>query len=753
MAGHALLLLALLQTVSRGAGISNPNLAYNYSAYADQIKASIPLDKSLPSVPRSNRNAGPYGNLTEAGTDVAVQLRVFKVEAVDATSGSMDIKVWLRLSWQDDRLAWNPDDFGGVTSVTVLASDQYYSKMWIPDLTAYNSRGKFEFMFDQTLAVISSSGGVYWSRPGTLRSLCKFSGLVAFPFDRLTCLVDMGGWILGADYQGLVPVKCSSDTCGDGWTLENAEATSGESYQEYGLHSVSMTKSDYIYSCCTTPFPVLTYKFELSRSSEYYVRVLVIPQILLILLSFTVFFTGIGTSLGAGRMSFGMTIVLISTVMSVSTSSWLPVCGELLWVDLFLMNNMMWAYLALLESMIVVLLHGAKTPTLLPGALARRLDIWIDTIKGLRGHSVMDKNDKKGRFKLVSFAAQSFRQTLATRKIVGLADQIEEEQAMGVASMGGAGSDASAATEGGGGDVESLESVAQRLVFYESLYFRVDTAHTGWISVHKVATMLPFFEMSYDYEKAHRYLVQADNNGDGGLTRSEFVALCHRLLERVPRERLDMAATNYYSAVEQEEAYYSMKWQALAQWIEAYARHLVPSMYKLTEGGRGGRGGRGRQHLLLTTYHHLPLSTYHVQAQGGRERRERRERSVALPPTILLIYHSFDLPLTRYMVTIAWLFVADFTDVYEQTGSQLGEGLENSNIGWEYPGAVGAPLGVAVFTVVSISARLLYGTFCGTKTEAQMIAAALLEEQVTKNELMAPRPAMVGDVVHKPYTV
>ena len=74
--------------------------------------------------------------------------------------------------------------------------------------------------------------------------------------------MDLGGWIYGADHQGLVPTKCGVNApargCGDGWAIDRAEVTSGESYQENGIASVTMTKREIMYSCCPAPFPVLS---------------------------------------------------------------------------------------------------------------------------------------------------------------------------------------------------------------------------------------------------------------------------------------------------------------------------------------------------------------------------------------------------------------------------------------------------------------------------------------------------------------
>ena len=45
---------------------------------------------------------------SDAGTDVQLQLRVLKLDKIDIASGSMAVKVWIRMQWQDDRLKWDP---------------------------------------------------------------------------------------------------------------------------------------------------------------------------------------------------------------------------------------------------------------------------------------------------------------------------------------------------------------------------------------------------------------------------------------------------------------------------------------------------------------------------------------------------------------------------------------------------------------------------------------------------------------------
>ena len=69
---------------------------------------------------------------------------------------------------------------------------------------------------------------------------------------------------MGADFQGIVAKPCAEGTdpseCGDGWEINRAEATSGESYQQNGIKSVNATKVDIKYACCPAPYPVLSCK-------------------------------------------------------------------------------------------------------------------------------------------------------------------------------------------------------------------------------------------------------------------------------------------------------------------------------------------------------------------------------------------------------------------------------------------------------------------------------------------------------------
>ena len=230
-----LLLLGLrLPTVA--ASSSNlalpPNFNANYTDHATRLRSALlsGYDKAVP--PKSQR----VETFSAAGTDVYVQMRFFKVMDLSTSTGRMMLKVWLRFRWTDLRLAWDHEQYGGITSVKFHANSfatPEDSEIWLPDITVYNTVSGLMHSFDPAMARASSDGTVYWSRQGSLEVLCRFSGLVSFPFeneDGLNCPIDLGGWIAGAGTQGIY-----ADPNGGCATIERNEEVSTHKSQARAL--------------------------------------------------------------------------------------------------------------------------------------------------------------------------------------------------------------------------------------------------------------------------------------------------------------------------------------------------------------------------------------------------------------------------------------------------------------------------------------------------------------------------------------
>jgi hypothetical protein len=149
----------------------------DYAEHSTRLQADL-LSGYNTNVPGNVSERSPLRvALSDAGTDVKLQIRIFKVVNVAAAQGQMSLKVWYRLSWIDERLAWDESAYGGIQKI-VLSTDMP-QELWIPDVQPYNSLAPISETLEMADAIVSSDGSVFWSRPGTLDLICKFSVMLA----------------------------------------------------------------------------------------------------------------------------------------------------------------------------------------------------------------------------------------------------------------------------------------------------------------------------------------------------------------------------------------------------------------------------------------------------------------------------------------------------------------------------------------------------------------------------------------------
>ena len=72
-----------------------PNFRKSYSEQAARLRSHLlaGYDKRVP--PTANRT----NTYSKAGTDVELQIRFFKVDAISQVEGSMALKIWMRMAW------------------------------------------------------------------------------------------------------------------------------------------------------------------------------------------------------------------------------------------------------------------------------------------------------------------------------------------------------------------------------------------------------------------------------------------------------------------------------------------------------------------------------------------------------------------------------------------------------------------------------------------------------------------------------
>jgi hypothetical protein len=193
---------------------------------------------------------------------------------------------------------------------------------------------------------VYSDGSVFQSRPGIIEVNCRFTGLVNFPYDELTCPFDVGGWDYGDNVQNLTFFDAG------GMTLETSMETAGTSYQEYRITGYSTERQTFKYLCCPEPYSNLVFRISFSRPHLYYFWAIEFPGFLLTLVSFAVFWLDAANC--GERLGLGVTLLLAVEVTKIVTNELLPVCGEMLWIELLLLVNEFFCVVAVLESCLAI---------------------------------------------------------------------------------------------------------------------------------------------------------------------------------------------------------------------------------------------------------------------------------------------------------------------------------------------------------------------------------------------------------------
>ena len=286
------------------------------------------------------------------------------VHALNIPESTADLVVWVRIKWTDPRLMWDPAEFGGLTTAWFFLSDGMgggeSSEIWAPDMYLWNQEEDMSGTLADTYATVSSDGTVFWSRPGRIKSTCKYIGLENFPFDRLGCALEFGSWA----HSGLYfrPVKLN----GDGYTIGGSE-TAGGSYQEFFLIPDDVAVESIIYppfpSSPEEDWPVLIYTLTFERASAPYVRGVVLINILLNFAAFACFW--IPPHVGE-RMGLAITCVLAAVAGELVVAAMLPICQEMSWYTRFSIGSTTFALFVVFESTIVIFFFYFTGDDLMP---------------------------------------------------------------------------------------------------------------------------------------------------------------------------------------------------------------------------------------------------------------------------------------------------------------------------------------------------------------------------------------------------
>jgi len=168
-----------------------------------------------------------------ASVEIAINLQC---AIYDEKTRVLTSRIWQFMSWQDSRLAWNPADYGGISTLHTW-------RAWSPDIRLYNSIGRTEI--DWTQSVVTSTGQVVFVPPMTVKTVCRPGA------NTIDCKMSFGSWTY------------------DGHELDIKLANKGFSTDHYDdacpykVSTSTVERKSVKYDCCPEPYIEVEVNFSL----------------------------------------------------------------------------------------------------------------------------------------------------------------------------------------------------------------------------------------------------------------------------------------------------------------------------------------------------------------------------------------------------------------------------------------------------------------------------------------------------------
>nr|QQH14669.1 nicotinic acetylcholine receptor beta 2 subunit [Blattella germanica] len=181
--------------------------------------------------------------------------------------------------WMDEKIRWNPNDYGGLTDVHIKEHE-----VWIPEIVLYNSIGHGANILGHSGMTITSEGAVMWSPSATLQVWCNIN-VSEWPNDEHTCELQLGFWTQ-REFLELLIVDNQT-------VMENEEKTRSEwkivKMEAETLITAKPWIQDVDFDDDSSSPDSLTVRITVRRQSQHYHTLLETPLVVISMLMFLSF--------------------------------------------------------------------------------------------------------------------------------------------------------------------------------------------------------------------------------------------------------------------------------------------------------------------------------------------------------------------------------------------------------------------------------------------------------------------------------
>lgn len=215
------------------------------------------------------------------------------------------LNIWVRLTWTDCMLTWDPILFNNQTEIVFP-----YNKIWTPDIFVFegiSDEGNMPGLEDYR-AFVTYKGEVSYSFPTVITSVCRVR-VTYFPFDHQVCNLTFGSWVYSGRLLQWEPDGDSSDI------------STFKLHNEWDLVRTKAIKRVFYYQCCTDPYPDIRLHIHLRRKPTFNMVTIIFPCFVVTSLTVVGFFL---PPTSGEKIALQMTVLLSLSVFLVLLQDKLP---------------------------------------------------------------------------------------------------------------------------------------------------------------------------------------------------------------------------------------------------------------------------------------------------------------------------------------------------------------------------------------------------------------------------------------------
>jgi hypothetical protein len=282
-------------------------------------------------IERPNANSGP--------TQISVAVWIVDINSIDSAQQSFTADVFTVLRWRDPRLAHTG------TGVAHYALDQ----IWNPRVVIVNETNSVSHRLPESVEVDADGTVAYRQR--FVGSFAQALVLKSFPFDKQTFHVQLAAIRYSPNEVNFVPDQKWLDAgikqaAGIANSITLPDWTVGERGVKTLVYALApgLENSGYIF------------EFTASRNVKHYILKVILPLILIVIMSWTVFW--IDPTNANSQISVAVTSMLTLIAYRFAVDSQLPRLPYMTRLDAFILTSTLLVFFSLIEVLVTTILDN-----------------------------------------------------------------------------------------------------------------------------------------------------------------------------------------------------------------------------------------------------------------------------------------------------------------------------------------------------------------------------------------------------------